>query len=62
MVALMHPLYNSSPAVCIHSESSILELQSRVAPSVEYDTTNMVQKQEAIPEEGGWKKHWLSLS
>ena len=49
----MHPLYNSSPAVCIHSESSILELQSRVAPSVEYDTTNMVQKQEAIPEEGG---------
>ena len=37
----------------IHAESeSTLELQSRVAPSVEYVTTNMVPTQEAIPEEG----------
>ena len=38
---------------CIHSKSeSTLELQSRVAPSVEYISTNMVQTQEAILEEG----------
>ena len=40
-----------------HSELEFtLELQSRVAPSVEY-FTNMVPTQKAIPEEGGWKKN-----
>ena len=38
---------------------STLELQSRVAPSVKYVTTNMVPTQEAIPEEGRQiKKSW----
>ena len=35
---------------------STLELQSRVALSVEYLTPNMVPTLEAIPEEGGWIK------
>ena len=35
---------------------STLELQSRVTPSVEYFTTNMVPTQEASPDRGGWKK------
>ena len=34
----------------ILNQESTLELQSRVAPSVEYVTTNMVPTQEAIPE------------
>ena len=35
---------------------STLELQSRVAPSVEYVATNMVPTQEKIPGEGRWEK------
>ena len=40
----------------IPNQESNLELQSMVAPSVEYVTSEMVPTQEAIPEEGGWKK------
>ena len=47
---------SSSTHLDIHSKSeSTLELQSRVSPSVEYVTTNMVPTQEVIPEEGGRK-------
>ena len=42
----------------VYSESeSTLELQSRVAQSMENVTTNMVPTQKTIPEESGWKKN-----
>ena len=57
---MFNPNWSETPSShhttsCSESKST-LELQSKVAPSVEYFTTNMVAAQEAIQGEGGWKK------
>ena len=55
--------YSSSSHLDTYCESEFtLELQSRVAPSLEYVTTNMDPTWEAILEEGGWKKKFLYIN